>query len=554
MRVFWKVLAVFVILAGIGRPCWAGRPDHDYLVGAYYYPWYLNDFHGGNYLREHLVPPQLPELGEYNDREAATINQHLSWSRDAGVDFWVASWWGAGGREDVTLKDYIFTSSQLGSLKIALFYETVGRTSNFSDFSRIAPDITYIATTYFSHPNYLKVDGRPVLFVYLTRVLTAYGTLADTVTTMRAAASAQGYDIYLVGDEVFGSPPTSTASIARLDAITNYDVYGSTGASGHAGQAAVDNYYSAQSGWRDLAHTAGAAFIPAVSPGFNDKGVRTGHPLLSRKLTAGGEFGSLFEAMLKGAKPLADADIDYMLMVTSWNEWHEDTQIEPVAAADPTNVDNSGSYDYTNGYYYEGYGSRYLDILEQETVPFPSGPSMFDEEWNALLTDRALGNDLDGDGVQDNWALHVVGTILEADRYPQHAAFLEAYRAHLEELDGEGSAVVPYRRALAALMLISQDLQNAIVSEFSLSGTYQTIGGWPVLAGSDPDGDAFTNLAEYQGIIAWGGTIDHYPQAVLNSAWDGQQPLPAAGLAALVVLAACCAVLAGMRLRSKPRA
>jgi len=53
-------------------------------------------------------------------------------------------------------------------------------------------------------------------------------------------------------------------------------------------------------------------------------------------------------------------------MITSWNEWHEDTQIEPVVVAPATNKDNSSSgQDYTAGVEYEGYGLRYLDILKE---------------------------------------------------------------------------------------------------------------------------------------------------------------------------------------------
>ena len=353
--------------ADLQQPVTQGQ---DYQVGVYYYPWYAHDFHGGNYLREHLLPPQPPELGEYNDREPAIINQHLDWSRFAGIDFWVTSWWGPNSREDITTLDHILTHPNLDDIKIALFYETTGRTDNFSQYQNLAPDIEYIADHYFDHPNYLKINGRPVLFIYLTRVLSYNGNLQSSLTTMRDAASARGYDIFLIGDQVFGSPPTVAGDIALLDAVTNYDVYGSMGASGYATQSAVDAYYTAQAGWKSLAQSVGTDFIPGAAPGFNDKGVREGHAILSRKLTASDEFGSLFRAMMLEAKNHVDPDLSNMLMITSWNEWHEDTQIEPVVLMIPTNTDDSMTGNlYTTGFSYEGYGKRYLDILREEIGP-----------------------------------------------------------------------------------------------------------------------------------------------------------------------------------------
>jgi hypothetical protein len=91
---------------------------------------------------------------------------------------------------------------------------------------------------------------------------------------------------------------------------------------------------------------------------------------LSRKLTDTGEFGSLFRAILQGTKPLVDGALGNLIMVTSWNEWHEDTQIEPVQTAAPTSVDDSPSgSDFTAGLPYEGYHLRYLDILREELDP-----------------------------------------------------------------------------------------------------------------------------------------------------------------------------------------
>jgi hypothetical protein len=339
-------------------------------VGVYYYPWYADDFHGGAYLRERLLPPQQPVLGEYNDRSQEVVQQHLDWCREAGIGFWVASWWGPYSREDVTLLNNILPHPELSDFKIAVFYETTGLTHNFTDYTGVATHIRHLSDNYFSHANYLRFDGRPVLFIYLTRVLSYYGRLADFLATVRQTAAAEGDTLFIVGDQVFGMAPQSADNIALLDAVTNYDVYGSMGATGYATQAAVDAYYAAQSGWQSLAESVDVLFIPAATPGFNDRAVRSGHDPVSRQLEPDQPFGSLFRAMLRQARELTDPDYGGLLMITSWNEWHEDTQIEPVAIVPATSTDDSQSgTDYTDGLSYEGYGERYLEILREEMTP-----------------------------------------------------------------------------------------------------------------------------------------------------------------------------------------
>jgi glycoprotein endo-alpha-1,2-mannosidase len=337
------------------------------MVGVYYYPWHGGDnFHGRRYLREHLVPVQKPELGEYNDRKSEVIKQHLEWCEYAGIGLWVSSWWGPGRMTDVTLKDYILKHDDLNEMKIALFYETSGRMPDFTDVKNVASDINYMTENYFDHPNYFRIDGKPVLFIYLTRVLSRNGILKNTVDIMRDAASKAGFGIYLVGDQVFGKPPSSTDQLALLDAVTNYDVYGSSGGRMYATQEKVDTYYQAQTEWRSMAHQVGTRFIPASAPGYNDTAVRDGHVPLSRKLSENDELGSLFKAMVHEAIKITDHETGNLFMVTSWNEWHEDTQIEPVAVAPATSRDDSNSgEDYTAGLEYEGYGMKYLDILKE---------------------------------------------------------------------------------------------------------------------------------------------------------------------------------------------
>ena len=361
-------------------------PKSKAMVAVYYYPWYGNNgFHGRKYLREKLLPPQVPVLGEYNDQDKNVIAQHIEWCLQSNIQVWVSSWWGPGSLTDSTTLNTIlsFPKFKDSGIKLALFFETIGRMGNdFGSFSFIDSDIRYMAKHYFGNSSYLRIDGKPVVVIYLTRVLGNKGTLKKVTRLMREAARLAGAgEIYLIGDHVFRTPPSKNSAaytellgqMALLDAVTNYDVYGSSNAAGfHATQAEVDAYYKAQESWLTMARKIGKSFIPVVSPGYNDRAVRieAGHKALSRKLESErNSDGSLFRAMLEQAVALVDDNARKMMMVTSFNEWHEDTQIEPVHIQSPTSKDNSTTGDlYCQNLEYEGYGTLYLDILKEETM------------------------------------------------------------------------------------------------------------------------------------------------------------------------------------------
>jgi hypothetical protein len=70
----------------------------------------------------------------------------------------------------------------------------------------------------------------------------------------------------------------------------------------------------------------------------------------------------------KVALPNIDPLCNNIIMVTSFNEWYEDSQIEATtgkAPASTTDDSRTGSY-YTGGQRYVDYGYLYLDILKEE--------------------------------------------------------------------------------------------------------------------------------------------------------------------------------------------
>lgn len=358
----------------------SGGDPADPLVGAYYYPWYRPASSPGrdqwlNVMRTRLDPPQDPEAGRYDSSDPELVAEHIRQSVRAGLDFWAVSWWGPGERSqsDRNLKEVILPHPEAHRLRYAILYESTGRLGSFDqpDYDAWLPDLAYLRETYFEHPLYLRVDGRPVLFVYLTRVY-----FRDRGHDALQAMREQFPEIYLIGDDVFSPPPHPTAyrdAWARpFDAVTAYDVYGQSIGPLGGTRRAVEHLAAGYVHAKAEANRTATAFVPAVAPGYNDTAVREGHPGRGRSFSdiEGSKEGDVFRAMIREvAIPTLDPLADRMMMVTSFNEWFEDTQIEATTGtAPPTSRDQSPSGTaFTGGDRYEDYGPLYLDILRTET-------------------------------------------------------------------------------------------------------------------------------------------------------------------------------------------
>ncbi|UCD51788.1 MAG: glycoside hydrolase family 99-like domain-containing protein [Phycisphaerales bacterium] len=347
--------------AAIG-PDQNGRP----VVGVYYYPWYRRPGEWRRVMRQHLRVPQQPELGRYRSADPNVVAAHIAQSVRGGIDFWAVSWWGPQQHCDVTFRNAILKHLDAVKLKYAILYESTGRFGRFNSpsYTHWIPDLTYMREHYFDHPSYLKIDGKPVVFVYLTReYFRNKGQRA--LKEMREKFP----DLYLVGDDVFGAGYRSEWA-KNFDAVTAYDVYGQSvgrlGGTRKAIEFLAANYRHAKA----QAHAVGTAFMPTIAPGYNDTAVRPGHPGRARYFTdvENSQEGDLFRAMIRDvALPLLDPKGGNIMMVTSFNEWYEDTQIEPTAGTAPastTDDSDSGTY-YTGGDRYVDYGYLYLDILRE---------------------------------------------------------------------------------------------------------------------------------------------------------------------------------------------
>ncbi len=337
------------------------------VVGTYYYPWYGPSTNWRHVMREHLVPAQTPKLGHYNSSDPAVISDHIAQTLHAGIDFWAVSWWGPGTPTDKNFLNAILKHPDAEKLKYAALYEATGRMGRFGnpDYSKWIADLEYLRDNFFTHPNYLRIHGKPVVFVYLTREYFR-NKGADVLQETRQRFP----DLYLVGDEVFGEGYQADWA-KNFDAITAYDLYGQSvgrfGGTKKAVQFLANNYRHA----REQANSVGTAFMPTIAPGYNDTAVRQGHPGRARHFTdiKGSKEGDLFRAMIHDvALPNLDPKCDNIMMITSFNEWFEDSQIEATkGTSSSTSTDDSpDGRHFTGGDRYVDYGNLYLDILRDE--------------------------------------------------------------------------------------------------------------------------------------------------------------------------------------------
>ncbi|UCG48183.1 MAG: right-handed parallel beta-helix repeat-containing protein [Phycisphaerales bacterium] len=383
--------------------------QHGIKVGVAYYTWYGPGKHStSDSLRSHLRPtPHIPQLGEnYDSADPAVIDGHITMSEQANIHFWVCSWWGPGHYTDITFRK-ILDEPNAGKLRYAIYYESVGRldpdqnpdTKDY-EYANLIPDFEHLATNYFQHENYLRVNEKPVVFLYVSR---AY--FDDEFTAGQAALQAMRdhiadlyqIELYLVGDHVWleflKEDDLIFNSKNLFEAVTAYDViseyfgkgeppYGEIPVDPISTDSALSNLADRYGHSKSVAEDAEVGFIPSAMPGFNNRWSHIPQPpqytsaprYASDKVGAyegSSSHGDVFKWMLRDiVVPMVDLgeNASKMLMITSFNEWHEDTQIEPtLGGSGSTSLDDCGNA-YTQGFDWEDYGDRYLTMLREETT------------------------------------------------------------------------------------------------------------------------------------------------------------------------------------------
>ncbi len=312
---------VAVLLAG---RCGTVAEPAEPLVGAHYYPWYSAERWA------HQPATDTPALGRYSSASREVAAKHVRWAREADLDFFMVSCLGPDGPEAQNFREAVLPELDAAGFRFALHYETpiaLGlRPENITDLAARLPDGTVagdrfvghfeqLARTHFTHPRYLRHGGRAVVMVYLVRNMVNAGPYLKLV---RSRLEARGIGLYLIADVMYWETPGELDwpfLAEHFDAVTAYNMY-------HRPDflPGVERQYRATDA---AARERGLRMVPHVLPGYDDTRLRgAGRPVLDRR---GGEF---YRDYWKLASEFVGPDQPF-LMVTTFNEWHEGTELEP---------------------------------------------------------------------------------------------------------------------------------------------------------------------------------------------------------------------------------
>ncbi|MBU3918407.1 glycoside hydrolase family 99-like domain-containing protein [Patescibacteria group bacterium] len=337
------------------------------ILGAHYYLWYGRPTFpiiGGGVWRSGYT--NQPVLGKYNSRHSGVINQHIGWAQEAGIDFFAINWHDSHSWDDITLKDYYLPHKATAEIKFCIHYDSSLALNIFKnplsyDFNdkyspnktkgeKFLEDFEYLADNYFNHPQYLKINGQPIVIIYIAR---AFKNNSKYFEQLKVNMQKRNISLFLVADVVcwagvkltkrnlsyiWDKSPKEVINILcqvinRLflskyeddiylskyfKGITGYNMYSVNRTPDFLKN--VDKIYQK---FYNYGHSNNLHFIPTITPGYDDRNLSgLNRPILGRK--DGGFYKDFWEIAEKYIDPSLK-----MALITSFNEWHEGTEIEP---------------------------------------------------------------------------------------------------------------------------------------------------------------------------------------------------------------------------------
>jgi hypothetical protein len=344
------------------------RVDPRKLVLAFYYPWYqAGSFDSGNWYDQ---PSSAPWRTDVSGEISGMVDEAMG----AGIDGFVYSWDAMGDRAHRL--DLLLQAANSRGFNVSLLLELLRFRDSSGNFDMAAiKNVLLQGLQRSTNTSFLRVNGRPVIFVY-----GAYELGSDRWNQVRQYVSQQGYNPFFIGghgSRAYGFDGLYIYSPGEMDGASVVSKYGDWAAMARL-QSQVDPT-NPQRLW-----------AATVSPGFNDSYY---HDMDSWNSTNVARRGGDRYDETWNAAVWSQAE---WILVTSWNEWYEASQIQPSqrfgsGALDQTRSwaagfhgvapSGSGSETSTN----EPLLQRVLPLGRQSSVGVKPSSSAVQAAWISLL-------------------------------------------------------------------------------------------------------------------------------------------------------------------------
>ena len=186
----------------------------DRIVAAHYYPAWKKgsaEVHDG-FEELHPYPERTPLMGYYDEEDPKVTDWEIKWCLEHGINCWIYCWYrrkhnvGKPVTDPSTdlrcahgIHEGLFRAKHGNKMKFAIMFETQERWGASDSEDMIQNLMPFWLETYFKRENYLKIDNKPVLFLYDThyQLANAFGSAAEQKRVFdlcREMAKAHGFD------------------------------------------------------------------------------------------------------------------------------------------------------------------------------------------------------------------------------------------------------------------------------------------------------------------------------------------------------------------------
>jgi hypothetical protein len=321
-------------------------------LGAYIFPGWYRDTGRGDYpYKTHdensewkwgvaKQPGPRPLLGFYDDSLPEVNDWHIKWALEHGISFFAFDWyWNAGEKRLArTLEQGFLKAKYSGMMKFCILWcnhsmDWKGKRKTEADLdfsSKALTEMTeYLADNYFKLPNYLTVDGRPVLMVFVPGALIeangGSSGFRNTLNKMNKILLSKGLkDIYLVYLVALGM--CRRCEEAGFSAFTAYSYYGTDANPKKEMRGYSFPYEDMVKHYETMWRADKTKNLPYIVPiGSNwDNRPRAGN----NAAVITGKTPEKFETMCRASLRYVDQRTN-MAVIEAWNEWGEGSYIEP---------------------------------------------------------------------------------------------------------------------------------------------------------------------------------------------------------------------------------